>query len=88
MVQIADAFKPLIEPRRYKVYYGGRGGAKSWGFAQILLLKGAERKLRILCTREFQGSIRESVHKLLAETIDRLGPVSYTHLTLPTICSV
>lgn len=73
MVQIADAFKPLIEPRRYKVYYGGRGGAKSWGFAQILLLKGAERKLRILCTREFQGSIRESVHKLLAETIDRLG---------------
>ncbi len=76
-IAIADAFKPLIPPKRYKVYFGGRGGAKSWGFAQILILKAAEQKLRILCTREFQGSIRESVHKLLAETIDRLGLSSF-----------
>lgn len=72
-IQIVEKFKPLLHPKRYKVYYGGRGGAKSWGFAQVLLLKGAERKLRVLCTREFQGSIRESVHKLLKDTIDRLG---------------
>ncbi len=72
-VEIASAFKPLFEPKRYKIYFGGRGGAKSWAFAQALLIKGAQKRMRILCTREFQGSIRESVHKLLSDTITRLG---------------
>lgn len=71
-VQIAKAFQPLFNPRRYKVYYGGRGGAKSWAFAQALLVLGTMRPVRVLCTREFQQSIRESVHKLLCDTIDRM----------------
>jgi len=29
--------------------------------------------MRVLCTRELQGSIRESVHKLLSDTIERMG---------------
>ena len=46
---------------------------KSWGFAEAIILMGAKQKLRVLCTRELQGSIRESVHKLLSDTIDRLN---------------
>ena len=71
--KIAKVFKPLFKPKRYKVFYGGRGGGKSWGLAQSAILQGAQKKLRILCTRELQNSIQESVHKLLSDTIDRLG---------------
>lgn len=70
---VAKVLKPLFEPKRFKVYFGGRGGLKSWGFAQVLLIEGAQKPMRILCTREFQGSIQESVHKLLVDTIGRLG---------------
>lgn len=73
-VQIAESFQDLFsDHRRYRIYYGGRGGAKSWAFSQALLIKGASKKLRILCAREFQGSIRDSVHKLLSDTISRIG---------------
>jgi phage terminase large subunit len=77
MKEIRASFPPklrfLSEPHRYKILYGGRGGAKSWGIARILLLMGAERQLRILCAREFQNSIAESVHHLLEEQIGILG---------------
>jgi phage terminase large subunit len=63
----------LFEPARYKVAYGGRGGAKSWGFARALLIMGAQRKLLILCAREIQKSIKDSVHRLLKEQIQELG---------------
>lgn len=65
--------KFLFDPIRYKVLYGGRGGAKSWGVARALLLKGMRRKLLILCTREFQNSIEDSVHKILSEQIENMG---------------
>ena len=73
MIQIASVFKPLFKPKRYKVFYGGRGGAKSWAFAQALILKGAESKLLILCTREYQSSIQDSVHRLLSAQIEKMG---------------
>jgi len=69
-VQVPHIFKPLFTPSRYKVYHGGRGGGKSWGFALSLLVMGGQKKMRILCTREIQGSIRDSVHKLLSDCID------------------
>ena len=62
----------LFEPHRYKVLYGGRGGAKSWGIARALLVKGAAKPLRILCARETQKSIQDSVHKLLSDQIQAL----------------
>lgn len=58
---------------RYKVARGGRGSAKSWSFARALLIQGAAKPLRILCTREVQKSIRDSVHKLLSDQIQALG---------------
>ncbi len=72
-VQFPEKLKPLFEPHRYKILYGGRGGAKSWGVARALLLMGASRKLRWLCTREFQTSIRDSVHRLMADQVTALG---------------
>ncbi len=68
-----EKLKFLFEPYRYKVAYGGRGGSKSWGFAMALLVLAAKKKLRILCTREVQNSIKDSVHKLLGDQIQRLG---------------
>jgi len=67
-----DKLAFLFEPHRYKVAYGGRGGAKSWGFARALLIQGAGRPLRILCARETQKSIADSVHKLLDDQIQAL----------------
>ena len=65
--------QPLFTPSRYKELHGGRGGAKSWGVARALLLKGAKEPLRILCAREFQNSIKDSVLKLLADQVEALG---------------
>ncbi len=58
---------------RFKVAYGGRDGAKSWSIARALVLKGAEKPLRIGCFREIQNSIDESVYKLLKDQIYALG---------------
>lgn len=62
----------LWEPHPYKVLHGGRGSAKSWSFVRCLLALGRRRKLFILCAREFQNSIKDSVHKLLSDQIDEL----------------
>lgn len=71
--QFPEKLQCLFEPHRFKILYGGRGGAKSWGVARALLIQGAERPLRILCGREFQNSIGDSVHQLLRSQIDELG---------------
>lgn len=66
-------FKPFIKRARYKVAYGGRGSGKSYFFAELAIETARRIKTVILCAREFQGSISDSVYKLLCETIDRLG---------------
>ena len=71
--EIPRKLEPLYYPARYKVFYGGRGGAKSWGFARTLLLMALQKKIRVLCAREFQVSIADSVHKLLCDQIYELG---------------
>lgn len=63
----------LLRPKRFKVMYGGRGAGRSWGIADALLLKGVEKRLRILCARELQNSLAESCFLVLKDQIDRLG---------------
>jgi phage terminase large subunit len=75
----------LFKPSRYKVLYGGRGGAKSWGVARALLIKGAQAPLRVLCAREFQTSIKDSVHKLLCDQIEALGLLGFYEITQTNI---
>lgn len=66
-------FKPLIRKARYKVLYGGRGSGKSYFLAELAVEVSRRIGTVILCTREFQGSLGDSVYQLLIETIDRLG---------------
>jgi phage terminase large subunit len=72
-LQLPEKLAPLFEPRRYKVLHGGRGGGKSWSVAAVLLAMAADRPLRILCAREIQKSMRDSVHRLLRDQIVKLG---------------
>ena len=76
-LKLAAPFEPLLNPRRYKVIYGGRGSGKSYSIAMLLVLAAYQHPLRILCAREIQKSITDSVHQLLADTIERLGLSSH-----------
>jgi phage terminase large subunit len=71
--QFPDKLRFLFQPSRYKIARGGRGSAKSWSFARALLIMGAQKKIRVLCAREVQLSIKQSVHKLLKDQVDLLG---------------
>lgn len=59
----------LFEPSRYKILYGGRGSGKSWGVARALIAKAVKTPVRVLCARELQNSISDSVIALLADQI-------------------
>ena len=63
----------LFRPARYKVARGGRGSGKSWGFARALILRCVKQQTRVLCTREVQKSIQQSVHQLLSDQIEAMG---------------
>lgn len=77
----------LFRRARYKVFWGGRGSAKSWGVAEALIRLTASLPLRVLCTREIQNSIKESSHKILKDTIERLGLQSWFTVTAESIKS-
>lgn len=62
----------LFENHRYKIMEGGRGSAKSESAAQALVILGAQEPQIILCTREVQHSIRDSVHSTLRQWIGKL----------------
>ena len=63
----------LFSPKRYIVLYGGRGAGRSWGVARKTLLQGVSQSVTVLCARELQKSIDESVHKTLRTQIEVLG---------------
>lgn len=86
-LSFAPKFKPLFKPKRYKTFHGGRGGAKSWGIARALVIMAASKRLRILCTREVQNSIKDSVHKLLKDQIEMLGLNPWFRITNESITS-
>ena len=84
-VEIPEKLGFLFEPHRYKVAYGGRGGAKSWAFADALLIQGLQSPLRIGCFREIQKSIKDSVHKLLGDRIKAHGLGDFYEVQQTTI---
>lgn len=68
--------RPMLafaQPADHKVAYGGRGGGKSWAVAQMLIQRAIQKPIRVLCAREVQKSIKDSVHKLLADQIKASG---------------
>ncbi len=72
-------------PLRHLLFKGGRGSAKSHTVARILTNIAKAMGVRILCTRETQKSIEESVYQLLADVIDELGYADDFHKTKTTI---
>lgn len=72
-MEIPPKLLPLLEKdKRYKIVIGGRGSGKSFTFADLCLMGSQVNGLKIGCFREFQSSIEDSVHSLLADEIDRL----------------
>lgn len=72
-VEYAGAMAPLLLPGRYKGAYGGRGGTKSHFFAEQVILRAYAQTARIVCIREVQNSIKDSVRQLLVDKISKFG---------------
>lgn len=66
-------YHDLLRPARYKIFFGGRGAAKTRSFAEALVKRASREPILVLCTREYQTSIKDSVHRVLSNTIKRLG---------------
>ncbi len=58
---------------RYRVLYGGRSGSKSWDAAGFAIFLSTQCTIRVLCARQFQNKISESVYTLLKIQIERFG---------------
>jgi phage terminase large subunit len=72
-IRFFSPYKSLFQPDwDYLVYYGGRGSAKSWSVGRALLVRAAQERRRVLCAREYQNSIADSVHRLLTDQIDAM----------------
>lgn len=71
-IPTAEAFEPLLKPARYKGAYGGRGSGKSHFFAETALDRCIAAPTRIVCIREVQNSIKDSVRQLLVDKITKL----------------
>lgn len=63
----------LTTKARMVVLIGGRGSGKSEGVARILLMKSQTERADVMCGREYQNSIDDSVHKLLKGLISDLS---------------
>lgn len=72
-IQTPRAFKPLLNPSRYKGAHGGRGSGKSHFFAELLIERCLVSKTDAVCIREIQKTLNESVKKLLELKIEKLG---------------
>jgi len=82
---IPPAFNYLWEPAPIKIAYGGRGKAASWSIARVLIHKAHTRTRLIMCTREVQNSIKDSVHRLLKNQIKEMGLQEYFEVTSQSI---
>jgi len=62
----------LTKPARYRAAYGGRGSGKSHAFAEYIIRRCVTQKTDVVCVREVQKSLNQSVKKLLEEKIEKL----------------
>lgn len=73
IVECPEVLLPLLEPKRYKAAYGGRGGAKSHFYAEQIVIRCFAKTTRVACIREVQASIKDSVRQLIKDKIAKLG---------------
>ncbi len=70
---LAAKLEPVIKSfKRYIGVIGGRGSSKSVGVADITLFDAMDNGAKTYCLREYQSSIKNSVHSLLKDEIARL----------------
>lgn len=101
-IQFPRKAQILFRPAPWKVLYSGRAACKSWSVAQALILLAHStyphkihiegggvgfKPLRILCAREIQASIKDSVHVLLKDQITRMGLLNDFKVTDTSIIS-
>jgi phage terminase large subunit len=84
-LEIPEKFEFLFRPMRYKCCWGGRGGAKSISIARALISQAYSSRVLILCTRMYQNSIQESVHRTIASEIYALGMEEWFEIQKNTI---
>jgi phage terminase large subunit len=73
-IDAAAAFRPLLDPARYKGAYGGRGSGKSQFFADLMIGTAVRKPgFRGLCCREIQKSLKESAKRLIEQKIETHG---------------
>jgi phage terminase large subunit len=70
--QVVPCLEVFRQPASYKITAGGRGSGKSWSIASLLMQKLTAEKHNLVCCREIQKSLDDSVYKLCVETIVRL----------------
>lgn len=87
-IQVAECFQLLYQKSRYKNLYGGRGGGKSHAVAEYLILRALTEPILVMCGREYQNSINDSVHKLLVNKIEQHNLGDYYEIKKNTIESV
>lgn len=80
-ISMPAVFQEIWKPARYKVFYGGRGSGKTYAVTAFLIIRSLQEKITVLCTREIQESMRDSVHKVLREHINKFGLDDYFTVT-------
>lgn len=77
-LNVGEAFIPLwSDDFEHYALYGGRGGGKSHGIGEAVVAKSCQRQERVVCGRQFQNSIRDSVKELLEKKINAMGMAVY-----------
>lgn len=73
-IKFPTKFEPLFQKKwRFIIFYGGRGSGKSFNIARALILRAFTQPVRVLCCREIQKSISDSVIQMLIDQIEMLG---------------
>jgi len=70
--QVIPCLEVFRKHAPYKITSGGRGSGKSWSIASLLMQELTAEKHNLVCCREIQKSLDDSVYKLCVETIVRL----------------
>lgn len=81
-IKLPAVFAPLVEPKRWKIARGGRGSGKSqffgtYGVGRMASVPG----FRIVCVREIQNSIKDSVKQLIEDKITEMGLTGFFTVT-------
>lgn len=63
---------------RFFLMHGGRGGGKTYAIARFLCYLAEKNKVRVVCGREIQSSIKDSVYTVFVDTIKQFNLTGFT----------